>query len=58
MGYLADARFAHYYNCYNGYFVGCLQKTVVVMSYLADARFAHNYNYYNGVYWMSSLIEH
>ena len=25
MSYLADARFAHNYNCYNGYFIGCLQ---------------------------------
>lgn len=24
MSYLADARFAHNCNCYNGYFIGCL----------------------------------
>ena len=24
MGNLANAKVTHYYNCYNGYFVGCL----------------------------------
>ena len=25
MGTIANAKVTHYYNCYNGYFVGCLQ---------------------------------
>ena len=24
MGTIANAKVTHYYNCYNGYFVGCL----------------------------------
>ena len=24
MGTIADAKFTHNYNCYNGYFIGCL----------------------------------
>ena len=26
MGTIANAKVTHYYNCYNGYFVGCLRK--------------------------------
>lgn len=27
MGTIADAKFTHNYNCYNGYFIGCLLCT-------------------------------
>ena len=30
MGTIADAKFTHYYNCYNGYFIGCLR---LIMNY-------------------------
>lgn len=26
MGTIANAKVTHYYNCYNGDFIGCLQK--------------------------------
>ena len=26
MGTIANAKVTHYYNCYNGYFVGCLRQ--------------------------------
>ena len=26
MGTIADAKFTHNYNCYNGYFIGCLHR--------------------------------
>ena len=29
MSTLADAKVTHYYNCYNGDFIGCLQKVDV-----------------------------
>ena len=31
MGNLANAKVTHYYNCYNGYFVGCLLLTFFVL---------------------------
>ena len=27
MGTIANAKVTHYYNCYNGDFIGCLQKS-------------------------------
>lgn len=30
MGTIANAKVTHYYNCYNGYFVGCLLLGVLL----------------------------
>ena len=32
MGTIADAKFTHNYNCYNRYFVGCLQRGLYRMN--------------------------
>ena len=32
MGTIANAKVTHYYNCYNGYFVGCLRCSEIVYS--------------------------
>ena len=29
MGTIANAKVTHYYNCYNGDFIGCLLKTEI-----------------------------
>lgn len=36
MGTIANAKVTHYYNCYNGDFIGCLQNKVLI-----------NYGYFN-----------
>ena len=40
MGTIANAKITHYYNCYNGYFVGCL-----LMNTIANAKVTHYYKY-------------
>ena len=32
MGTIANAKVTHYYNCYNGDFIGCLHKNKVFFS--------------------------
>lgn len=35
MGTIANAKVTHYYNCYNGDFIGCLRKsmyTLIIMN--------------------------
>ena len=38
MGTIANAKVTHYYNCYNGDFIGCLQKTLHI-SFQGSPRF-------------------
>ena len=33
MGTIANAKVTHYYNCYNGDFIGCLLKTIKHLLY-------------------------
>ena len=48
MGTIANAKVTHYYNCYNGDFIGCLrclQHTLCIIQPLIQLRFSH-YSYH------------
>ena len=40
MNTIADAKVAHYYNCYNGYFFGCL----LLLRYVSLSTVSGSYN--------------
>ena len=38
MGTIANAKVTHYYNCYNGDFIGCLHYKGIVLIHIINKR--------------------
>ena len=50
MGTIANAKVTHYYNCYNGDFIGCLLLTVLFLLFqLAASTFAQEKFIYSSI---------
>lgn len=41
MGTIANAKVTHYYNCYNGDFIGCLRKGSLPLPFFHTHHFQH-----------------
>ena len=44
MGTIANAKVTHYYNCYNGDFIGCLHRTIKTVLYILVALYTFEKN--------------
>ena len=42
MGTIANAKVTHYYNCYNGDFIGCLRLNIIVLKVTAVIQHSNN----------------
>ena len=57
MGTIANAKVTHYYNCYNGDFIGCLQQIILGRIYLGCcSSLLHTTNTYPNTIIKASLL--
>lgn len=49
MGTIADAKFTHNYNCYNGHFIGCLLINFLFYAKIVSMATSYNMHFFGGL---------